>query len=75
MRRVRRAPSLLNGAVQPCAAHLGNDLFVRDLSACITVGQACLESLYDVEVVQDVFEAAVVKETIEKRPNGVFEDG
>jgi hypothetical protein len=47
-------------------------LLVRDNPAGFAVRETPPDRLHDVQVVQHVIEAAIVRETVEQRPNGIF---
>jgi hypothetical protein len=47
-------------------------LLVRDNPAGFAVRKPPSDRLYNVQVVQDVIEAAIVWQTVEERPNGIF---
>ena len=70
---MRIQPRLRRGAEQPFATELGRDLFVRNDPTDGTVSETTIDGLDDVEVVQDIVQAAIVGQSVEERAHGVFD--
>ena len=64
--RLRRGPE------QPLATEIRSDLLMRNRPARLAVCEAPPDSLHDVQAVQHVVEAAIVRPAVEKRPNNIF---
>jgi len=47
-------------------------VLVRNAPTGLAICETPTDGLHDVEVVQDVIEAAIVRQTVEERPNGIF---
>lgn len=58
--------------MKPLPAHFGDNLFVRNEPTSIAIRQALIDGLHHVEVVQHIVQAAILWQSVEKSPNGLF---
>ncbi len=72
MRRGSFQPKLRASAEQPFPAKLLGDLLVRDGPAGLGVGEAARDGLDDVKMVENFVQAAIIGETIQQFPRGLF---
>lgn len=67
-----RRSTLLCGAEYPLPPHFLGDLLVRDRTTRVDVREASIDSLEDIEVIEDVLDGAFVGQAIEELANGVL---
>ena len=67
-----RGVTRLLGAEPPLTPKLFRDLLMRNTATLIEFADTCFHLLKHVQVVEDLFQGAVVREPIKKRPNSLL---